>query len=85
LSKDKSHLDTDIIERIATPPPVHFTSIYSKTDGVVAWESSQEDGPLSENIEILYASHLGLGYNPRAMSVVADRLVQPKYGWVKYS
>jgi hypothetical protein len=36
----------------APPPGVHETLIYSKSDGIVAWESCIETGPLIEAIEV---------------------------------
>jgi pimeloyl-ACP methyl ester carboxylesterase len=85
LSKDKSHRNPEIIKQISEPPPVPFTSIYSKTDGVVSWECSLEiTGPMRENIEIPGASHLGLGHNPITMYVIANRLAQPKGTWTPY-
>jgi len=57
--------------------PVPATSIYTKLDGVVNWRCSVgREGPLSENIEILLASHIGLGGNPAALWAIADRLAQ---------
>ncbi len=85
LSKDRGHLDPYIIESIAKRPSVPFTSIFSKTDGVVSWESSIEDeSTLSENIEIPGASHLGLGHNPICMHVIANRLAQQIDQWQHY-
>lgn len=57
--------------------PVPATSIYTRLDGVVNWRCSVgREGPLSENIEILLASHIGLGGNPAALWAIADRLAQ---------
>src|SRR5207237_201150 len=57
------------------------TSIYSKTDGIVAWRCSvNEVGPLAENIEV-HASHVGMGMNPIALYAVADRLAQDPKRW----
>jgi triacylglycerol esterase/lipase EstA (alpha/beta hydrolase family) len=85
LCKDTSHKNPDIMKRISTPPPVPFTSIYSKSDGVVHWQSSIEnEGPYIENIEVSNASHLGLGHNPASVAVIADRLSQKKETWVPY-
>jgi pimeloyl-ACP methyl ester carboxylesterase len=65
-------------------PPVPTTSIYSKTDGVVAWQCSlNDDTPLAENIEI-QASHLGLGVNPLSLYAVADRLRQDPAQWQRF-
>lgn len=67
-----------------SPPPVPTTSIYSKTDGIVAWEGSvQTAHPQTENIEVP-ASHLGIGVNPLVMYVLADRLRQPEGKWRKF-
>lgn len=85
LTKDVSHKDPDILRKIAEPPPVPFTSIYSKTDGVVHWESSIEtDGQQYENIEIPGACHLGLGHNPISMYIIANRLTQTRDNWMPY-
>jgi esterase/lipase len=85
LSKDASHKDPEVLKRISTPPPVPFTSIYSKTDGVVHWQCSVEElDEYTENIEIPAASHLGLGHNPISMYVIADRLTQSKKNWTPY-
>jgi pimeloyl-ACP methyl ester carboxylesterase len=71
-------------ERLKRAPPVPTTSIYSKTDGVVAWQCSlNEDAPHAENIEI-HASHLGLGVNPLALYAVADRLRQDPAHWQRF-
>jgi pimeloyl-ACP methyl ester carboxylesterase len=86
LSKDTSYKDPETIKQIGEPPPVPFTSIYSKTDGVVPWKASIEDaGPYRENIEVPGASHLGLGHNPIAMYLIADRLTQQKETWKPFS
>lgn len=63
-------------------PPMPTTSIYSRSDGVVAWPSSLEQtGRQAENIEILGASHLGLGAHPAVLYAIADRLAQPEGQW----
>lgn len=86
LSGDNSHKDPNVISQIAIPPTIPFTSIYSKTDGVVHWECSIEDaGPTTENIEIIGASHLGLGHNPIVMYIISDRLSKTKQSWNLYT
>jgi pimeloyl-ACP methyl ester carboxylesterase len=65
-------------------PPVPTTSIYSRSDGVVAWRGSIQapaaHNPHTENIEVL-ASHIGLGLNPSAWWALADRLAQREDDW----
>jgi pimeloyl-ACP methyl ester carboxylesterase len=80
LSGKVAH-DPVMIEQIRIPPPVPTTSIYSRTDGIVAWRCSvNEPGPLAENIEV-QASHVGMGLNPLALYAIADRLAQPIGQW----
>ncbi|MET0334659.1 MAG: alpha/beta hydrolase [Rhizobacter sp.] len=70
-----------LIEQVRKPPPVPTTSVYSRTDGVVSWRCSlNEVSPLAENVGI-HASHFGLGMNPLALFVVADRLAQKPGQW----
>jgi len=66
-------------------PPVPTTSIYSRTDGVVAWQCSlEQNGPRSENIEVL-ASHIGMGVHPAVLYALADRLSQPEGEWKPFN
>jgi pimeloyl-ACP methyl ester carboxylesterase len=68
-------------DELTVPPPQPCTSIYSRSDGVVAWPCSlQSPGPQIENIEVP-ASHAGLGVNPLALYALADRLAQPEGAW----
>ena len=73
------------LKSISTAPPVPTTSIYTKTDGVVAWKGSiQRPGKTpSENI-CVPASHVGLGVNPLVMFALADRLAQPEDKWTPF-
>jgi pimeloyl-ACP methyl ester carboxylesterase len=67
-----------------SPPLCPTTSIYSRTDGIVAWQASVQDNDARntqlENIEVV-ASHVGLGLNPSTWWAVADRLSQPHGDW----
>ncbi len=85
LNGKPSKVDVSRYRSLNTPPSVPTTSIYSKTDGIVAWEGSvQKRGELTENIE-LPASHLGIGVNPFAMYVLADRLAQKEGQWRRFA
>ena len=73
--------DPEVMEDVRQPPPVPTTSIYSRSDGVVAWQCSvNPELPHTENIEI-QASHVGMGMHPLAMYLIADRLRQPADAW----
>jgi pimeloyl-ACP methyl ester carboxylesterase len=74
-------VDPTLQASLSEAPPVPTTSIYSRTDGVVAWECSiEKDSPISESVEI-HASHVGMGANPIAWFVLADRLQQIDGQW----
>ncbi len=68
-------------ERMRLPPPVPSTAIFSRSDGIVAWQGClEQEGPMSENIEV-EGSHCGLGHNPAVLYAIADRLAQPDGQW----
>ncbi len=63
-------------------PPVPTTSIYSKLDGVVAWQCSIETGqPHGESINLRGHSHIGMASAPLALYLIAERLAQPEGQW----
>ena len=73
--------EPEMLARLRVPPAVPTTSIYSKSDGMVAWQCSLNPlTPLTENIEI-HASHMGMGVNPAALYAIADRLAQQEDNW----
>ncbi len=70
---------------IAEPPPVPTTAIYSRSDGICAWQCCVEKRTAkSESIEV-HGSHCGLGHNPAAVYAIADRLAQPEGQWQPFS
>jgi pimeloyl-ACP methyl ester carboxylesterase len=69
----------------AEPPPVPTTAIYSRTDGICAWQCCVEKRTAkSENIEV-HGSHCGLGHNPAAVYAIADRLAQSEGQWEPFN
>jgi pimeloyl-ACP methyl ester carboxylesterase len=66
---------------LSDPPPVPTTAIYSRSDGICAWQCCVEKPTATtESIEV-HGSHCGLGHNPAAVYAVADRLAQPEGQW----
>jgi pimeloyl-ACP methyl ester carboxylesterase len=86
LSGSNAKLDPDLQQQLKIPPPVPTTSIYSRSDGIVAWETCRHAFPTSwvEDIEI-QGSHIGMGWNRAVMKVVADRLSQQPGRWKPYA
>ena len=66
--------------------PVPISCLYSRTDGVVPPQEATIDGnpALHENVRVA-GSHLGLGFNPFVLWVVADRLAQPEGRWQPFT
>jgi len=67
--------------RLSEAPPVPTTAIYSRTDGICAWQGCMEkSSAMSESIEV-ESSHCGMGHHPAVVYVIADRLAQPEGRW----
>jgi len=61
---------------------VPITSIYSRSDGVVAWQAClQPLGLRSENIDAGPVGHLGMPTSARVLRIVVERLAQPEGQW----
>jgi pimeloyl-ACP methyl ester carboxylesterase len=76
--------DHALSHQLEVDPPVPTTSIYSKTDGIVAWPCSVlDESAQAENIEVR-SSHTGMGANPAVLYALADRLAQPEGGWQRF-
>lgn len=68
----------------SVPLPMPTTAIYSRQDGIVAWQLCRETGhDRRENIEV-GGSHLGLAINPAALYAIADRLAQSEGDWHRF-
>ena len=81
---DNESVPAGLLGSLAEAPAVPTTSIFSRTDGICAWQAClNAEGPLIENIEI-DGSHCGLGHHPAAVYAIADRLAQPEGAWQKF-
>jgi pimeloyl-ACP methyl ester carboxylesterase len=86
VNGQKPVLDEALMARLRTAPEVPTTSIYSRSDGIVAWQACVQPGDDAhiDNIEV-DGSHCGLGWNPRVLAIIADRLQQPGHAWRRYA
>lgn len=67
-------LDREGFAKRITPPPVRCIAIYTRSDGIVAWQCCCEDpAPNTENVEVR-GSHFALAMNTEVLRVIADRL-----------
>jgi pimeloyl-ACP methyl ester carboxylesterase len=81
LASGQSVDDPNLSLPMAALPPVPTTAIFSRSDGVVAWQCSVEaKTSISESIEV-DGSHCGLGAHPAVLYALADRLAQPEGDW----
>ena len=63
------------------PLGVPVTAVHTRSDGIVPWQTCLiQEGPNAENLRVR-GSHIGLGVNPAALYIIADRLGQPIGGW----
>lgn len=69
------------LDESRTKPPVPSTAIFTKADGIVAWQNCCEpEDSATDNIEV-YGSHCGLGVNASVFYAVGDRLSQADGDW----
>lgn len=70
------------VERLRDPVDgVPMTAVYSLTDAVVSSDIARlPPGERVENVGVP-ASHLGMGFNPAILYLIADRLRQPEDDW----
>jgi pimeloyl-ACP methyl ester carboxylesterase len=62
---------------LSRPIPVPSTAVYSRRDGIVAWQACIEpETDLHQNVEVRCA-HLGFGVDPATLWLIADRLAVP--------
>jgi hypothetical protein len=64
-------------EQQSRPINVPSTSVYSRLDGIVAWQACVEpETALHQNVEVR-CSHVGFGVDPATLWLIADRLARP--------
>jgi pimeloyl-ACP methyl ester carboxylesterase len=74
---DLDEVERLVAERYATPLEVPVTAIYSKRDGVVAWQACIDRwSPNTRHVEVT-EGHFGMGFAPRVWSIVAEELESP--------
>ncbi len=61
-----------------SPGEVPTTHVYSRTDGVVHWQSCVDESgaPSVENVEVM-GSHVGMAISSDVYRIIADRLAMP--------
>lgn len=86
LNGQRPMLDEAMMKRFRAAPEVPTTSIFSRSDGVVAWQACMQQEPAvqAENIEVR-GSHCGLVWNPAVFEIIADRLQKSAQAWRPYA
>ncbi len=75
----------EAMARLAGDLGLPATAIYTRTDGIVNWRTCVlTPNAMAENIEIIGASHMALGFHAAALWAVADRLAQPEGAFQKF-
>jgi thioesterase domain-containing protein len=71
---DLDAIEATVAARERAPITVPITAIYSRNDGVVAWQACiDRTSPQVEHVEVR-STHLGLGVDPEVFRIVAERL-----------
>lgn len=71
---DLEQIEQAVRERYRTPLDVPVTAIYSRRDGVVAWQACIDKwSPRVEHVEV-NETHVGLGFAPRVLAIVAEAI-----------
>jgi pimeloyl-ACP methyl ester carboxylesterase len=79
--KPADHTDPQFGSALSEPPPVPTTAIYSRSDGICAWQGCVEKASaMTESIEV-ESSHCGMGHHPAVVYAVAERLAQREGAW----
>jgi pimeloyl-ACP methyl ester carboxylesterase len=80
LRHDYLHADGERLptrEQVARPITIPSTAVYSRLDGIVAWQTCVEpESAEHDNVEVR-CGHLGFGTDPATLWLVADRLAVP--------
>jgi pimeloyl-ACP methyl ester carboxylesterase len=75
---DLDAIEAAIHARNDTPLTTPVTAIYSRNDGIVAWQACIDRHCATvEHVEVS-ATHLGFGFSPEVYEIVAQRLAAPR-------
>jgi len=73
---DLDEIERQVASRNAVPLSTPVVAIYSRNDGVVAWQACiDRHGERVEHVEV-GTTHLGLGFAPEVYAIVAQRLAR---------
>jgi pimeloyl-ACP methyl ester carboxylesterase len=71
---DLEAMERAVAARYATPIRVPVTAVYSRRDGIVAWQACIDRwSPDVRHVEVS-ETHVGLGFAPRVLAIVAGEL-----------
>ncbi len=86
-SPESSDAADELTRRLdaASPIQVPLTALYTRRDGIVAWQACIDRvSPQAEHVEVS-SRHIGMGWDPDVWAVVANRLARaPRAGTAIY-
>ena len=87
LSGASPKISASLAKRLREAPQVPTTSIYSRSDGIVAWQTCRHASGRSAQVEDVEVSgsHTGMGWNPSVLRIIANRLAQRPGQWRPYA
>ena len=66
----------DAAARVAEPPPVPITAIFSTSDGILDWRACVPRPSAQTEVVALAGDHMTMGSNPEVLRVIAARLAK---------
>jgi pimeloyl-ACP methyl ester carboxylesterase len=73
---DLDAIEAEVAARNGQPLETPVTAVYSRSDGVVAWQACIDRRARNvEHVEV-DTTHLGLGFSPEVFQVIAERLAR---------
>lgn len=72
---ERRQIARQVAERNRIPIEVPITALYSKRDGIVAWEACIDDFSPDVTMIEIRSTHVGMGIDPDVWQIVSERLV----------
>jgi hypothetical protein len=73
---DLDAIEAEVAARNRQPLETPVTAVYSRSDGVVAWQACIDRHARNvEHVEV-ETTHLGLGFSPDVFRIIAERLAR---------
>lgn len=83
LNRDSPADSSALRARLAQPPPVPTTALFSRSDGIVAWQACRHGRTGDKSVRDIevHTSHMSMGWNRSVLKTVARELARRPTRW----